>query len=144
MSDIYGENHEVFVGLELTKMHESHHRGPVGKVLSLLREQSETQRLKGEVTLVIAPGVESDNFLGEQLKKEGFDKKDASVTVNMLRVAETLNNHIDMSEAELRELLKKVFETAPSYHINSVARLAKKGKKEGRFERLARITGGVI
>ena len=42
ISDIYGENHQVFVGLELTKMHESHHRGPVGKVLSLLRETSET------------------------------------------------------------------------------------------------------
>ena len=100
--------------------------------------------MKGEITLVIAPGVESDNFLGDQLKKEGFDKKDASVTVNMLRVAETLNNSIDMSEADLRELLKKVFETAPTYHINSIARLVKKGKNEGRFERLSRISGGVI
>ena len=66
------------------------------------------------------------------------------MNVNMMRVAETLNNQIDMSEAELRELLKKVFETAPSYHVNSIARLVKKGNKEGRFERLSRISGGVI
>jgi hypothetical protein len=66
------------------------------------------------------------------------------VTVNMMRVAETLNNQIEMSEAELRELLKKVFETAPSYHVNAIARLVKKGNKEGRFERLSRISGGVI
>jgi hypothetical protein len=49
-----------------------------------------------------------------------------------------------MSENELRDLLKKVFETAPSYHVNAVARLVKKGAKEGRFERLSRLTGGVI
>ena len=72
-------------------MHESHNRGPAGKVLSLLRDQTENQRLKGEVTLVIAPGKETDLLVGEQLKKEGFDKKDAAVLVNMVRVAETLN-----------------------------------------------------
>lgn len=46
-------------------MHESHHRGAVGKVLTVLREKTENQRLKGEVTIVIAPGVEAENFLGD-------------------------------------------------------------------------------
>lgn len=66
------------------------------------------------------------------------------MTVNMMRVAETLNNQIEMSEADLRELLKKVFETAPSYHVNAIARLVKKGKNEGRLERLSRLSGGLM
>jgi hypothetical protein len=46
----------------------------------------------------------------------------------MMSVAETLNAQVEMSEFELRELLKKVFSTVPSYHINAVARLVKQGK----------------
>ena len=125
-------------------MHESHNRGPVAKVLTQFREETESSRLKGEVTLVIAPGKEADQYLGESLKKEGFSKKDASVTVNMVKVAETLNQQVEMSEIELRELLKKIFDTAPSYHVNAVARQVKKGGKESRFERLSRITGGLV
>ena len=49
-----------------------------------------------------------------------------------------------MSESELRGMLKQIFETAPSYHINTVARLAKKGKREGRLEKIARESGGLI
>ena len=62
----------------------------------------------------------------------------------MISVAETLNGQVEMSEHELRELLKKVFATVPSYHVNAVARLVKKGGKEGKFEALARRSGGLI
>ena len=62
----------------------------------------------------------------------------------MISVAETLNGQVEMSEHELRELLKKVFSTVPSYHVNAVARLVKKGKQEGKFESLARRSGGLI
>ena len=62
----------------------------------------------------------------------------------MMTVAETLNGQVEMSEHELRELLKKVFGTAPSYHTNAVARLVKKGGKESKFEALARRSGGMI
>ncbi len=33
ISEIYGENHQVFVALELTKLHESHYRGSLEKVI---------------------------------------------------------------------------------------------------------------
>lgn len=33
ISEIYGENHQVFVALELTKLHESHYRGSLKKVI---------------------------------------------------------------------------------------------------------------
>jgi len=93
---------------------------------------------------VISPGVSDEQIAGETMKKEGFEKKDLNVNVNMLRVAESLNSQVDMSESELRGLLKQIFETAPSFHINSVARLAKKGKKESRMEKITRMSGGLI
>lgn len=62
----------------------------------------------------------------------------------MMSVAETLNGQVEMSEHELRELLKKVFSTVPSYHINTVARLVKKGGKESKMDALARRSGGLI
>lgn len=51
----------------------------------------------------------------------------------MMSVAETLNAQVEMSEFELRELLKKVFSTVPSYHINAVTRIVKQGKKESKM-----------
>jgi hypothetical protein len=50
---------------------------------------------------------------------------------------------VDTSEHELRVLLKKIFTTVPSYHINAVARLTVKGTKEGKFEALTRRSGGI-
>ena len=49
-----------------------------------------------------------------------------------------------MSESELREMLKKIFTTVPTYHIKAVARMVKKGSKEGRIEILAKKVGGLI
>ena len=62
----------------------------------------------------------------------------------MLQTAQTLNSEVEMSESDLRELMKKLFITEPSYHINAVARLVKKGKSESRFEGLTRKTGGIL
>jgi hypothetical protein len=44
----------------------------------------------------------------------------------------------------MRELLKKLFPALPSYHINTVSRMVKKGRKEGKLERLSRVSGGMF
>jgi len=49
-----------------------------------------------------------------------------------------------MGEGEFRDLLKAVFPGVPSYHIATVVRIVKKAGKESRFERLTRITGGIM
>lgn len=49
-----------------------------------------------------------------------------------------------MSEFELRELLKKVFTTVPTYHIQAVTRLIKKGEGVGKMDRLASKVGGLM
>jgi 16S rRNA C1402 (ribose-2'-O) methylase RsmI len=50
-----GEKQQVFIGVELTKKFETHYRGPVGEVLKDLEDKVEGSKMKGEVTLVIAP-----------------------------------------------------------------------------------------
>lgn len=55
-------------------------------------EISEGSRIKGEVTIVLSPGVSDEQIAGETMKKEGYEKKDLNVNVNMLRVAESLNS----------------------------------------------------
>ena len=52
----------VFVGLELTKKHEQTLRDRVERVRQQIEEQSEGSRIKGEVTIVIAPFEEDDEY----------------------------------------------------------------------------------
>ena len=56
IEDVMGPKQQVFIALELTKKFESSYRGTVADVLGELEEKLEGTKLKGEVTLVIAPG----------------------------------------------------------------------------------------
>ena len=60
MRESFGGRHEVFVGFELTKKFESHYRGSVDSVMEELAQKYEGSRLKGEVTMVIAPGTSEE------------------------------------------------------------------------------------
>lgn len=60
MTEVLGDDHEVFVGCELTKLHEAHYQGSLRTVFDQLAQKSEGSRLKGEVTLVMAPGPDMD------------------------------------------------------------------------------------
>lgn len=73
IEEILGSEHEVFVGIELTKLHETHYRGPVGKVLEQIQEQTEGSKLKGEVTLLLAPGDDENRRQAEEARGLGFD-----------------------------------------------------------------------
>ena len=78
--------------MELTKLHETHYRGEVSKLRAQLEEQAEGKKLKGEVTLVIAPPVEDDEAMFKQAKGSGFDAlRDAEIKCNILTVAKQLD-----------------------------------------------------
>ena len=55
IEEVFGPQHEVFLGVELTKMHERHIRDEVHRVRQQVEEETEGSRFKGEVTLIIAP-----------------------------------------------------------------------------------------
>ena len=53
----YGTNQLVYIGIELTKLHERHLRGQVGTLYEQLGVQQDVkqQAVKGEITLIIPP-----------------------------------------------------------------------------------------
>jgi hypothetical protein len=79
------------------------------------------------------------------LKSQSFNpNKDSIVRVNVLTVAQKLNEEVEMHEGEFRDLLKKMFSDIPSYHINTIVRLVKSGGKKNRMAVIADRVGGII
>ena len=64
--------------------------------------------------------------------------------VNILSVAEKLNDEVDMLEGEFRDLLKKLFPDVPSSHINAIVRTVKMKGKKKRFDTLVERVGGLM
>lgn len=56
IEDVMGPGQKVFIAVELTKKFETHYRGRVEDVRRELEEKFEGSKLKGEVTLILAPG----------------------------------------------------------------------------------------
>mmetsp|Transcript_4366 Transcript_4366/g.7373 ORF Transcript_4366/g.7373 Transcript_4366/m.7373 type:complete len:396 (-) Transcript_4366:46-1233(-) len=133
VEQIFGPAHKVFVGLELTKRHERNLRDGAQRVRQQIEEHTEGARLKGEVTLVLAPWAEE----GEErliLQGQQFDpNRDAQVRVDIMRVAKKLNEQVQMSEGEFRDLIKGLFGEVPTQHVNQIVRLTRQGGKQGRM-----------
>ena len=145
IEDVMGPKHQVFIGVELTKRHETHYRGGVKDIREELEQKIEGTRMKGEVTLILAPGEDQEEYMAEVAKGTGFDpKRDAKLTINIIDLARSLNFEVEMGEAEFRNLLKKLFPQIPTYHISAVVRIVRKDGKESRHERLARLVGGAV
>ena len=64
--------------------------------------------------------------------------------MNLLKVAKQLDQTVEMSEGEFRDLLKVMFADVPSYHLNTVVRLVKQGKKKKRLNVLSDRLGGIM
>ena len=54
MAEIFGSDRKIVVARELTKMHETFHRGTA---LELEQEFSEMERVRGEIVIVVSPGT---------------------------------------------------------------------------------------
>ena len=143
IAEVFGQKHKVYVGLELTKRHEKHLKDTVERVIESLTEQLEGSRLKGEVTMVLGPWQEDEEYLSI-LKDQQFNpNKDAQVKVNLLQVAKKLDASIEMSEGEFRDLLKAMFSEVPSYHIATVVRLVRQTQRK-RLSVLSERLDGII
>jgi hypothetical protein len=59
-------------------------------------------------------------------------------------VATKLDESIEMSEGEFRDLLKSMFSDVPSYHLNTVVRLVRQGDKKKRLDVLSKRLGGIM
>ena len=50
LTEFLGGEKRVFVGRELTKIHETHYRGSISEVIKMIQE---TKKIKGEITVVV-------------------------------------------------------------------------------------------
>lgn len=125
---VYGENHEVYVGNELTKLHEAHHYGKVSKVLEKIRNlnDNEETHLRGEVTIVISPFIkkenDSDNIDIRNIKEGNI------VNVDVYKAAEKLNSLIDLSVKDMKQLLIEMFDI-PKARANKISHSVINGNK---------------
>jgi 16S rRNA C1402 (ribose-2'-O) methylase RsmI len=55
IEETFGEKHEVYVGMELTKFHEKHYRDEVKRLREKIEEEFEGRRVKGEISIVVSP-----------------------------------------------------------------------------------------
>ena len=148
IEDVFGPDHQVYIGMELTKRNEAHYRDTVSRVREHLEQVSEGTRLKGEVTMVLAPWRrEDEEEYREMLRSSTFDpNRDAQVRVDLVQIAERLNNEIEMSEGEFRSLLQALFagNNVPSYHLKTVVRMVRSNGKKRRADIVAARLGGII
>jgi 16S rRNA C1402 (ribose-2'-O) methylase RsmI len=87
IEEIFGPEHKMYVGLELTKRHERHLRDSVSRIRETLELESEGSKIKGEITMVLPPSKEDQEY-ESILKSQSFNpNKDSIVRVNLLTVA---------------------------------------------------------
>ena len=146
IEEAYNERHQVFIALELTKMNETHYRGEVSKVRSEIEAKIEGSRLKGEVTIVVAPGADEELENAKAVKGSGFDPvRDSQLDINVIKTAKILNSEVEMSDKEFRKLLKKIFPDMPGFHIDALVAIAKEKERPTKLvDRITKLTGSLI
>ncbi len=138
LSEIYGENHEIYIGFELTKRFENHLHGSIKNVkrelIKLFMEKNKTLKMsyideetvfkeddiniKGEITMVIGPIKKSrDEYLEEKNLRENLN-------IDILEFTKRLNKHINLKEDEMRDILIKVCDI-PKVKANKILNIVK-------------------
>ena len=109
-------------------------------------QKSDGNRLKGEVTMVLAPGTSEELEMERIVKGTGFDpKRDSMQKVNAIEIAKQLEGKVEMADEDFRDLLKSIFTEMPSYHIDALVKIAKKDqRREPNIDRLSKLIGGVM
>lgn len=146
LREVFGDNHQVFIAFELTKKFETHYRGSVEQVMDQLAAKSEGSRLKGEITMVVAPGTSEEQEIKNIAKGTGFNpSRDSIQKVNAIELAKSLESKIEMADEDFRDVLKSVFPEMPSYHIDALVAIAKKGeRKPNTMDRVSKMVGGIM
>ena len=109
ISRIYGPNQMIYLGVELTKLHERHLRGTVSKVLSILSANPDytVPSLKGEITIVIAPYQKEFN-IDYKVDKKPNDFIEREFTVDIENLIDVMDSNIEMSTKELGDIISKI------------------------------------
>ena len=102
---MFGAEHAVCIGRELTKLHEEYVRGPVSEVLATLQARD---RVRGELVLILAPAALRER---QWLSGEALDARICELLAQQLRtrdVRDALISQVELSSSELYEHIERV------------------------------------
>ena len=140
----YGSNQLVYIGVELTKMHERHLRGQVGSLYDKLGVQQDVKQetVKGEITLIVPPmsSAWNNSLLADGDSVAAKESKDGSShNINPAHVIKTLKSRLEVSDKELSELASELL-SMPKTQVREYIRLQYERKnpmtKLGRQDKL--------
>ena len=102
--------------------------------------------MKGEITMVVAPGTSEELEMRRIVKGTGFDtQRDSIQKVNAIEIAKQLEAKVEMADEDFRDLLKAILPEMPSYHIDALVKIAKQPKrKQNTVDRISKVIGGVM
>jgi len=126
--EIYGKDHKIHLGIELTKMHERHMRGTVDKIFEELAKEGMVA--KGEITLVIG-GLASEKGLNTELDND-------EVIINAEELGRILNKSVSMKDKDFKELLIKITGLKQLQVNDIIRRIRPKKRKMQALDKLIR------
>ena len=130
----FGKQQMIYIGVELTKLHERHLRGTISNVYDKLNKNPDytIPSLKGELTLVIAPNTDVFN---KELRSKSYqeeileEKNNVVFDVKIEDVIRDLNDSIEIEQNDLSILVSKILKIKKNKAYNII----KKMKKENRL-----------
>eukprot|EP00826_Nyctotherus_ovalis_P003052 TRINITY_DN10611_c0_g3_i2.p1 TRINITY_DN10611_c0_g3~~TRINITY_DN10611_c0_g3_i2.p1 ORF type:complete len:529 (+),score=153.08 TRINITY_DN10611_c0_g3_i2:337-1923(+) len=98
VEEVYGPEHEVYLGAELTKMHERHHKGSVEEMKEKLKQPDTKHR--GELTVVIG-GLGYGK--GDEMLLD-----DGHIAVDPEELGKILNDNIELPDREFKRIMRLI------------------------------------
>jgi 16S rRNA (cytidine1402-2'-O)-methyltransferase len=99
---VYGKEVRVYLGVELTKLHEKNIRGTVKEIIDKLENMDKV--LKGEVTIVVEGQKLTDEELEERKTVREFNRE-----VNIITAVKYLVDEYGIPNKEIRKIMKNAF-----------------------------------
>ena len=98
IEEVYGAQHEIYLGAELTKMHERHYKGTIEKIKEKLKQPE--MNYKGELTMVIGG-------LGYERGADLF-MDDGQITIDAEELGRVLNDNIDLPDKDFKRIMRLI------------------------------------
>lgn len=102
ISNIFGKDTQVYLGVELTKLYENNIRGTVKELLAKSEELD--LPLKGELTLVVDGKILGDEEIA--IKAVG---KDLNREINVIEAIKHIHSLAGLTDKQLKSILKSSF-----------------------------------
>jgi 16S rRNA (cytidine1402-2'-O)-methyltransferase len=110
LEKIYGDKQQIFIGMELTKMHETLLRGTISEVYEKLSKEERHREIRGEITMVIAPWTAQYNEGLREKEEEGSEDEEINplVKVKVENLVKTLHGKLEAKDKEIAEIMGKM------------------------------------